>query len=41
MNVQDKAIQYPTQAKIKRWYWYLLILGIAIVVGGIVLMVFT
>ena len=36
MNVQDKAIQSSTPAKIKRWYWYLLILGSAMVVGGIV-----
>jgi hypothetical protein len=36
MRVQDKAIQYSTHVKIKRWYWPLLILGSAMVIGGIV-----
>jgi hypothetical protein len=36
MNVQEKAIQSSAQMKLKRWYWPLLILGSAMVVGGIV-----
>jgi hypothetical protein len=36
MSTQDKAIQYPAQVKIKRWYWYVLILGSVMVVGGII-----
>jgi hypothetical protein len=40
MSIQDKAIQSPAQVKIKRWYWYLLILGSAMVVGGIGWIVF-
>ena len=36
MSVQDKTIQSSAQVKIKRRYWYLLILGSAMVVGGIV-----
>jgi hypothetical protein len=36
MGVQDKSIQYSTQVKIKRWYWYVLILGSVMVVGGII-----
>ena len=40
MSVHDKAIQYSTQLKIKWWYWSLLILGLVMVVGGIIWMVF-
>jgi hypothetical protein len=36
MSVQGKSIQSSAQVKIKRWYWYLLILGSVMVVGGIV-----
>jgi hypothetical protein len=36
MSVQDKSIQYSAQAKIKQWYWYLLIFGAVMVVGGII-----
>jgi hypothetical protein len=36
MNVQDKSIQSSAQVKIKPWYWYLLVLGSTMVVGGIV-----
>jgi hypothetical protein len=36
MSVQDEAIQSSDQGKIKRWYWYVLILGSAMVIGGIV-----
>jgi hypothetical protein len=34
-NVQDKSIKNSTRVKVKRWYWYLLILGSTMVVGGI------
>jgi hypothetical protein len=36
MSVQEKSIQSSDQVKIKRWYWYLLVLGSVMVVGGIV-----
>jgi hypothetical protein len=36
MSVQVKSIQSSDQVKIKRWYWYLLVLGSVMVVGGIV-----
>jgi len=35
MNVQDKTIESSVQVKIKRWYWYLLILGLGMVIGGV------
>jgi hypothetical protein len=36
MSVQDKSIPYADKVKVKWWYWYLLILGSVMVVGGIV-----
>jgi hypothetical protein len=36
MVIQDKAIQYSAQVKIKWWFWSLLILGSVMVVGGVV-----
>jgi hypothetical protein len=36
MSVQDKAIQNSDPAKMKRWYWPVLILGSVMVIGGIV-----
>ena len=38
MSVKDKATESSDQAKIKRWYWSVLILGSVMVVGGIVWM---
>jgi len=40
MSVVEQSIQYSDKVKIKRWYWYLLILGSVMVVGGIAWMVF-
>jgi hypothetical protein len=36
MSVHEQSIQYSDKVKIKRWYWYLLILGSVMVVGGII-----
>jgi hypothetical protein len=36
MSIQEKVIQSSAQMKLKWWYWPVLILGSAMVVGGIV-----
>jgi hypothetical protein len=36
MGVQEKSIDYVAQGKMKWWYWLMLILGSAMIVGGIV-----
>ncbi len=36
MSIHEQSIQSSDQVKIKRWYWYLLVLGSVMVVGGIV-----
>jgi len=40
MSMKDKAIQYSPQVKIKGWYWYLLALGLVMVVSGIAWILF-
>jgi len=36
MTIHEQSIQSSDQVKIKRRYWYLLVLGSVMVVGGIV-----
>jgi hypothetical protein len=36
MGVQDKSIEYITQRRMKWWYWFMLILGSIMIIGGIV-----
>lgn len=35
MGVQETTVQTHVRAPFKRWYWYLLILGIVMIGGGI------
>jgi hypothetical protein len=36
MGAQEKAIQYSAQAKMKWWYWLMLISGSLMIIGGVV-----